>query len=156
MTVDPALLNRLLDAWPVAHLATVAPTGGPHIVPVVFCRDGACLYSPVDGKAKRTSRLQRLRNLAHQPSCTLLLDHYESDWQQLWWVRLDASAEVYVPDAAAQATLSTLLRRKYAQYLTTPLYRDRPTYIRMRWHRVTAWSQGPLTPIISATLDLPR
>lgn len=48
---------------------------------------------PVDTvKPKRTTELQRVRNLAADPRCALLVDHYSADWGELWWVRVSAWA----------------------------------------------------------------
>ena len=55
------LLHELLDRWPVGRLATVDKSAAPHVVPIVFCRDGQRLLSPVDGKRKRHGRLKRCR-----------------------------------------------------------------------------------------------
>ncbi|MDP9296456.1 MAG: pyridoxamine 5'-phosphate oxidase family protein, partial [Actinomycetota bacterium] len=42
----------------VAHLATVRPDGGPHVVPIVFALEGDRLYTAIDDKPKRTRGLQ--------------------------------------------------------------------------------------------------
>ncbi len=78
----------------VARLASVGADGRPHIVPVVFALDGETVYSVVDAKPKRTTRLRRVENLRARPAATLLADHYEDDWSRLWWVRADGSARV--------------------------------------------------------------
>ena len=39
-------------------------------------------------KAKSGGRLQRLVNLEADARCVLLVDHYDDDWSQLWWVRV--------------------------------------------------------------------
>ena len=43
-------------------------------------------------KAKRGPLLQRLRNLAGDGRAVLLVDHYDDDWSQLWWVRVHGRA----------------------------------------------------------------
>ena len=48
---------------PVARLATVAPDGGPHLVPVVFALRDGVVYTAVDAKPKTTQRLRRLTNI---------------------------------------------------------------------------------------------
>jgi PPOX class probable F420-dependent enzyme len=76
-------------------LATVHPERGVDAVPVVFAVDGERILLPVDTvKAKSTTRLQRAVNLASDPRCVLLVDHYEDDWTRLWWVRAHGSATV--------------------------------------------------------------
>ena len=95
----------------VAHLATVNPGGRPHVVPICFVLDGGVLYTAVDEKPKRTRRLQRLRNIESNPQVEVVIDHYDEDWTQLWWVRLRGTARI-VDDARALE----LLAAKYPQY----------------------------------------
>ena len=49
-----------LTAARVARLATTDPDGRPHLVPIVFALDGDTLYSAVDRKPKRSSKLRRI------------------------------------------------------------------------------------------------
>ncbi|WP_041301540.1 TIGR03668 family PPOX class F420-dependent oxidoreductase [Mycolicibacterium rhodesiae] len=104
---------------PVAMLATVGPDGAPHVVPVVFAvntdRDPPVVYTAVDAKRKSTKRLQRLTNIEANPRVSILVDHYEDDWTQLWWVRADGIAEIH-PSGDEMASGYALLRRKYVQY----------------------------------------
>jgi PPOX class probable F420-dependent enzyme len=106
-------------AAPVAVLATVGADGAPHVVPVVFAvesnAEGARIYTAVDAKRKSTQRLRRLVNIAGNPRVSLLVDHYDPDWTQLWWVRADGHAEVHEA-GEAMAIGYALLRRKYPQY----------------------------------------
>ncbi|BBX47382.1 TIGR03668 family PPOX class F420-dependent oxidoreductase [Mycobacterium cookii] len=104
----------------VARLATVAPDGGPHLVPVVFAVDAEIVYTAVDAKPKTTRRLRRLANIAANPRVSLLVDHYDQDWTQLWWVRADGIAEIHY-DGAAMQHGRDLLRAKYAQYQSVSL-----------------------------------
>ena len=92
--MQTAELRRRFASSAVARLATVRPDGAPHVVPVVFALAESTVYSAVDAKPKRTSRLQRLANVRVEPRCALLVDHYEDDWSRLWWVRADGTAEV--------------------------------------------------------------
>jgi PPOX class probable F420-dependent enzyme len=86
------------DCWarlagaPHGVLATVHPDRGVDAVPVVFAiTDDRRIVIPIDTvKPKSGGRLQRLRNLEHDPRCLLLVDHYEDDWSRLWWVRVHA------------------------------------------------------------------
>lgn len=91
----------VMDAWILLRtsdhgvLATVHPERGVDAVPVVFAVDGEQVVVPVDTvKAKSTTRLQRLINLAQDPRCVLLVDFYDADWSRLWWVRVHATASI--------------------------------------------------------------
>jgi PPOX class probable F420-dependent enzyme len=88
-------------------------------VPLCFALDGDVLYSAVDRKPKRSSRLKRLENIALHPEVTLLVDHYEEDWSRLWWVRLRGTARVLEGGAEHDRALS-LLAEKYEQYRSEP------------------------------------
>jgi PPOX class probable F420-dependent enzyme len=100
---------------PVAMLATVGADGAPHLVPVVFAVHGDVVYTAVDAKRKSTHRLRRLANIEGNPQVTMLVDHYDGDWTQLWWVRADGVAAIHY-SGEEMATGYFLLRRKYPQY----------------------------------------
>ena len=133
--MDELELRRRFASSPVARLATVRPDGRPHIVPVVFVLSGDVVFTAVDAKPKKSSRLQRLANIESEPRCSLLVDHYEEDWSRLWWVRADGEAAVVEPAASVQGL--TALVERHAQYRqqapTGPLLAVRVT----RW---SGWS----------------
>jgi PPOX class probable F420-dependent enzyme len=136
--VDESELRRRFASSPVARLATVRADGRPHIVPVVFALVGNVIFTAVDAKPKRTTRLQRLANIESEPGCSLLVDHYENDWSRLWWVRADGEAGV-VDSAEAGEGLSALIAR-HAQYRqmapSGPLLAIQVS----RWSGWSAWS----------------
>jgi PPOX class probable F420-dependent enzyme len=105
---------------PVARLATAGPDGRPHLVPVVFAVHEQVVYTAVDAKPKTTQRLRRLTNIERNPQVSLLVDHYDDDWTQLWWVRADGIATIHHDDGVADAGRD-LLRAKYAQYQSVSL-----------------------------------
>ena len=115
--MEIAELRRRFAASPVAHLATVRPDGGPHVVPIVFALVDDTVYSAVDAKPKRSRSLQRLTNVRAHPRCALLVDHYEDDWQRLWWVRADGTGEVVDVPPAGHPGIQALVQR-------FPQYRD--------------------------------
>ena len=150
MRLPDALLERFLENWPVAHLATLGPDRTPHLVPIVFARLGAFLWSPIDGKPKGQGTLARVTHLRVTSRVSVLLVHYEDDWRRLWWIRVDGSACVVLPrdperhPDAGPATAR--LRVKYPQYATTPLFRGVPTLIRVRITGIRSWCPGPEPP----------
>jgi PPOX class probable F420-dependent enzyme len=99
----------------VARLATVTPTGAPHVVPICFSVIGDTIYSAVDGKPKASPALQRLANVATHPHAAFLVDHYDADWSRLWWVRADGEARTALAADERTAAISAL-RAKYPQY----------------------------------------
>jgi PPOX class probable F420-dependent enzyme len=110
--------SRLTSAR-VARLATTDPDGRPHLVPIVFALDGDTLYSAVDRKPKRSSKLQRIENARARPDVTILVDHYDEDWRRLWWIRLRGRARV-LDDGEERDRALALLREKYPQYRAEP------------------------------------
>ncbi len=119
----------------VARLATVDDTGAPHLVPIVFALAGDVIHSAVDSKPKRHRALRRLANVAHEPRVSVLADHYDDDWSQLWWVRADGVARVHdaSPDGLAALTA------KYPQYVAAP---PAGPFLRIEVRRWSAWSAG--------------
>jgi PPOX class probable F420-dependent enzyme len=113
-------LRARFAAAQVARLATVRPDGSPHLVPVTFAfsTDEDEVVFAVDSKPKSTTQLQRLRNIAAEPRVSFLVDHYDDDWSQLWWARVDGVARILddptEPDAARAAL--DALAAKYQQY----------------------------------------
>lgn len=142
MVLSDEIVRLMLATWPVGRLATASRSGRPHVVPVVFCAHEGDIFSPLDGKRKRGSRLRRFRNLAENPSAALLLDEYDSDWQQLWWVRIDGEADWFEPDTGRAERIARHLFEKYPQYQDPELAFDRTAYLRLRPSSVTAWSQS--------------
>jgi PPOX class probable F420-dependent enzyme len=110
-----AEMNRPLDASVVARLATVNADGRPHIVPISFALDVQVLYFAVDAKPKMSTDLKRLRNIAANPAVAVLVDHYEDDWDKLWWIRLDGSAGIVTDHDEIERALD-LLESRYEQY----------------------------------------
>jgi PPOX class probable F420-dependent enzyme len=102
----------------VARLATVDTSGRPHVVPICFALGGDILYTVIDEKPKTGNlrRLQRLRNIEHNPHVQVLLDVYnDRDWSQLRFVQLRGNASVIEVGAEYEAGLR-LLRARYQQY----------------------------------------
>ncbi|MDQ6743331.1 MAG: TIGR03668 family PPOX class F420-dependent oxidoreductase [Candidatus Dormibacteraeota bacterium] len=112
-------MRRRVEAARVARLATLAADGTPHLVPFCFVLAGQYLYSAVDRKSKRTTRLQRLANVARDPRLSVLVDHYEEDWIRLWWVRLAGRGRELDRGGEADHALQ-LLTDKYPQYAELP------------------------------------
>ena len=104
---------------PVAHLATAGPDGRPHLVPVVFAVHEQTVYTAVDAKPKTTQRLRRLTNIEGNPRVSLLVDHYDDDWSQLWWARADGQAVVRDDDEALTEARAALGAR-YPQHVADP------------------------------------
>jgi PPOX class probable F420-dependent enzyme len=125
-----------LAAARVGRLATVRPDGGPHVVVCCYAVDGDQVWTAIDEKPKSGARLQRLENVRANPRASLLVDHYEENWNRLWWVRVDGAAAVLEIGNEEERAIAALTAR-YPQY-----ERARPPgpVITIAIERITGWS----------------
>lgn len=126
-----------------ARLATIAEDGSPRLVPITFAlaaEPGAAdlVFSAVDHKPKSTTHLARLARIEREPRVALLADDYDEEWSQLWWVRVDAHAEVLTAGPDWETAIAGL-QEKYEQYLAQPPV---DAVIRFAVDRWTGWSAG--------------
>ena len=115
------MMRRRVGAARVGRLATLTRSGTPHLVPICFVLEGSRIVTALDSKPKSTRALQRFDNVRHNPAVSILVDHYDEDWSQLWWIRVDGTARV-IDDGPSLDEAITALREKYrGQYgLHTP------------------------------------
>ncbi len=114
----PEALARAASARS-GHLATVRPDGRPHVVVVTFALTGRNVVTAVDHKPKSTNRLQRLVNVESNARASVLFDHYDEDWNRLWWVRIDGPASVHHTGEIHSSAVDALVA-KYRQYEDRP------------------------------------
>ena len=95
-----------------------------------------------DRQLKRGGELARVRNIDRIPEVSLLLDDYTADWTRLWWLRVEAVANVIRPtDLQADEIAAPLnaLRAKYPQYRVLPLLRAPFTLLAFEPGRIESW-----------------
>ena len=109
-------LSKLAQAR-FGTLSTVRPDGRPHAVPIVFAIVAGKLVTAIDHKPKSTTSLVRLANIQANPTVSILVSNQDEDWDQLWWVRADGTAEVW--DQPESDWLEALIE-KYPQYRDHP------------------------------------
>jgi PPOX class probable F420-dependent enzyme len=114
--MEPGTMRRRFAQARIARLATVRASGAPHLVPVCFALDGDRIVTAVDTKPKTTTALQRFDNVRSRPSVSLLVDHWDEDWSQLWWVRVDGSARIVDAGADLDRALTALTAKYRGQY----------------------------------------
>ncbi len=105
---------ELIGSSEVAVLATIRPDGTPRPVPVVYALlADRRLLTAVDHKPKSTRKLRRLSDLEHDSRVSVLWQHYERDWNRLWWVRVDGVATVL---SEPTDEMRNALMARYRQY----------------------------------------
>jgi PPOX class probable F420-dependent enzyme len=141
--IPPAVRAKLKEAR-VARLATLDSRRGTHIVPVCFAYDGKVFYTAIDRKPKRVApeRLTRVRNILAVPQVALLIDQFDEDWTQLWYILIRGKAKL-LPKRGHKERAWALrkLRAKYPQYAGRMLPNDAPV-IRITPDRTTFWASS--------------
>jgi PPOX class probable F420-dependent enzyme len=94
------------------------------VVPFVFAIDERKIVSAVDHKPKRSPGLRRLRDIAANPAVSVLIDHYEEDWNRLWWVRADGLGSIVSEGSAYRDAVAALVA-KYDHYRKRPVGGDK-------------------------------
>ena len=147
MNLTPRQIQRL-NAAPVGRLATAGLDAAPHIIPVCFAlanpAAGARIYSVLDQKPKRAplTRLRRVRNILANPQAALIIDHYNADWQQLWYLLLSGPAQLLTdPADPERQTAIRRLQQKYPQYRTMAITAN--PVIKLTVARAVSWDAAP-------------
>ena len=133
---------RWLRNSPVARLATADASGAPHVIPVCYAFNGRIIYSVLDRKPKNVAlgRLRRIRNILDNPRVSLVVDHYEDDWQSLGYLLIIGHAELLV-DGSERVEAVKLLREKYHQYRSMDV--DENPVIKLTPDRIIGWGKVP-------------
>jgi PPOX class probable F420-dependent enzyme len=125
--MSPEESRRRFASASVGHLATADSAAHPHLIPFVFAVDASGdpahpdrIYTAVDHKPKRTTALRRLANVAENPPVAALVDHYEDDWDQLWWVRADGTGRLVEAGSPEGLRAIGLLEARYDMYQRRP------------------------------------
>jgi PPOX class probable F420-dependent enzyme len=112
--------RELFAARTVARLGTADAHGQPHLVPMVFVVLADIIYSVIDAKPKSGRPLRRLANVEHNARVSVLADHYDDDWSQLWWARADGTARILALTEPAVLVALERLAERYPQYRLDP------------------------------------
>ena len=134
-------VRATLESARHGYLSTASAEGDPHLQPVVFQVVRDSVFIAIDEKPKTTLRLRRLTNIESNPKFALLVDHYDDNWDRLWWILLRGPAAVLWPsewDASEADAVIAALRAKYSPYESMGL-EERPL-LKLTPDRVTRWS----------------
>lgn len=131
--------DRFLRSARTGHLATADAKGRPQVVPVCFVFDGQAIYSVLDAKPKTTPlrQLRRVKNILANPQVSLVVDHYEEDWDKLQYILVSGDAEL-LESGEKWALAIAMLREKYPQYQAMDL--DQSPVIKIIPVRYSPWS----------------
>ncbi len=134
--------DRFLRSARTGHLATANAKGRPQVVPVCFVFDGQAIYSVLDAKPKTTPlrQLRRVKNILANPQVSLVVDHYEEDWDKLQYILVSGDAEL-LESGEEWALAIAMLREKYPQYQAMDL--DQSPVIKITPVRYSPWSPQP-------------
>ena len=134
--------DRFLRSARTGHLATADAKGRPQVVPVCFVFDGQAIYSVLDAKPKTTPlrQLRRVKNILANPQVSLVVDHYEEDWDKLQYILVSGNAEL-LESGEKWALAIAMLREKYPQYQAMDL--DQSPVIKIIPVRYSPWSSQP-------------
>ena len=139
-----AMLNtvqrELVINQQIARLATSTSTGEPYLTPITFVLDADRILIVIDDKPKSGGPLRRVRNIVENSSVAVLFDHYEDDWNQLWWLLIRGNAEILHYDDFSeeqQSNIPILFKKKYYQYKDLLFYER--TFISISIKTVSSW-----------------
>ncbi|MGB6896937.1 MAG: nitroreductase/quinone reductase family protein [Dehalococcoidia bacterium] len=105
----PEAVRRFVAEARVCRLATVDPSGQPHVVPLCPVFDGdRTLYVDVGRNSANA------RNVAANPRAEVALDEYDEDWSLLRGALLHCDVQVAKGEERDHAW--QLIRQKYPQY----------------------------------------
>lgn len=138
---EKVLQSRLREAR-VARLATLDAAGRPHLVPVCFAYDGKAFYAALDLKPKRVppERLARVRHIQAQPHVALLVDEYQENWEQLWYILVRGHAALLsAAEGREHRAAQRRLKQKYPQYAGGLLPPEAPI-LRIRPQKIVSWA----------------
>ena len=84
----PPAIKQYIAGAPVCRIATVRPSGEPHVIPVCPVFDGdATVYVDLDPRSATAAGLRA------EPRVAVLIDEYHDDWARLRKVILRCTAE---------------------------------------------------------------
>lgn len=112
------------------------------MIPVCYVFDGETIYSVLDAKPKiiPLRNLRRVRNILANPQVSLVVDHYEEDWEQLQYVMVTGEASLLESGEEWERSI-IMLSEKYDQYKEMDLTES--PVIKINPIRFAPWSFQP-------------
>ena len=128
----------------IGHLATASSNLQPYVTPAVFILQKNNIIVPLDDKPKTVSvkELRRVKNIEENPKVSFLVDHYEEDWRNLWFVMIIGYAMLVKPNRRTErlrkeiSKIHSKFLKKYSQYNKISVGNF---YIRIKINKTTYW-----------------
>jgi PPOX class probable F420-dependent enzyme len=140
MEAIPASVAGFIAEGRVGRLGTADASGQPLVLPICYAWDGEALFSAIDAKPKSPGPhgLKRIRNIQENAKVSVVIDHYDEDWQRLRYVIIQGEARVLTEGGDFSRGVDLLLA-KYPQYRRMGLGRDAGVMIKVEPARVIRW-----------------
>lgn len=121
--MDKKILEIIKSAR-IGHLATASSNLQPYLTPVVFIILQNRILIPLDNKPKTidVKELRRVKNIEENPKVSFLVDHYDEDWTNLWFVMIIGNATLVQLNGKIERKMKEMTKihnmflEKYSQY----------------------------------------
>lgn len=141
--MDKKILE-LIKSSRIGHLATVASNLQPYLTPVVFIAQENCIFIPLDDKPKTidVKELRRVKNIKENPKVSFLVDHYNENWTNLWFVMMIGHAKLVQLNGKTERKMNEMTKipdmflKKYSQYTKIGIGK---TYIKLMIEKTIYW-----------------
>jgi coenzyme F420-0:L-glutamate ligase/coenzyme F420-1:gamma-L-glutamate ligase len=146
--VDKKIL-KLITSARIGHLTTASSNLQPYVTPVVFILQQNNIFVPLDDKPKTISvkELKRVKNIEENPKVSFLVDHYEEDWTNLWFVMIIGCATLVEMNGRTEKLrkeikkIHTKFLKKDTQYTKLSIGR---IYIKIKIDKTICWKYNQI------------
>ena len=140
---------KLITSARIGHLSTASSTLQPYVTPVVFIVQKNNIFVPLDNKpkTKNVKQLKRVKNIEENPKVSFLVDHYEEDWTNLWFVMIIGNAMLVEMNGKTQELrkefrkIHSMFLKKYSQYTKFSIGN---IYIKIRIDKTIYWKYNQI------------
>lgn len=140
---------KLITSARIGHLATASSNLQPYVTPAVFILQKNNIIVPLDDKPKTISvkELKRVKNIEENPKVSFLIDNYEEDWTNLWFVMIIGHATLVELKGRTEklrneiGNIYTKFLEKYSQYTKVSIGR---IYIKIKIDKTIYWKYNQI------------
>ena len=141
--MDKKILELIKGAR-IGHLATTASNRQSYLTPVVFIAQQNDIFIPLDCKPKTidVKELRRVKNIEENPKVSFLVDHYDENWTNLWFVMMIGHAKLVQMNGKTERKIKEMRKihdmflKKYSQYTKIGIGK---TYIKLMIEKTIYW-----------------